>query len=593
MSQEASRRVGDYEVLDELGSGGMGRVFRVRNVISDRIEAMKILLPDLVGRQELASRFLREIKVLGSLNHPNIAALRTALTVDNQLVMIMEYVEGVSLDKRLAHGPIAMADALNYIDQILDALSYAHQQHVIHRDIKPANMMLTPRGVVKLMDFGIARSGEDRTLTMTGTAPGSLSYMSPEQVRGENVGPRSDLYSVGISLYEMVTGLRPFRGDSDYEIMSAQIKQTPKPPIELQTSLPSELNDIIMTVIEKDPERRFHSADAFRNALSKVPGGTTNPRPATTARQATMVDSAAVMSLPKGAADAAETQWQTSAGPLPSNHALTIVDTHAPSNPSLNASPPTNAPPNPAEQPPVRNSHRFLYMALGAVAVIALMIGIGIYSRKAEADPKTTTTETAHEGEKAPAAKETAATVTETAATVTETGKTPTETVTTATGGAPSKSGAEATAANAEAPPRPDAPSANSRRPDATATTVGNSTAKSKVSGSSAVQTTAGGGDTSTPTAAQSGRELDELERDVDQLTARVASVNSSLDRLQDQQARQGLGLRGDMAGRQQSMKVNLSKAQDAVTRSDAARAKRYKEATESDLEALEKFLGR
>ena len=141
---EAKKRIGDYEILGELGSGGMGRVFRVRNVISDRVEAMKVLLPDLVGRQDLAARFLREIKVLAALNHPNIAALRTALTADNQLVMIMEYVEGQSVADRLAQGPIATADAIKYIDQVLDALSYAHAQGVVHRDIKPANMMLTP-----------------------------------------------------------------------------------------------------------------------------------------------------------------------------------------------------------------------------------------------------------------------------------------------------------------------------------------------------------------------------------------------------------------------------------------------------------------
>src|SRR5450755_1203423 len=174
MTEEAGKRIGDYQILNELGSGGMGRVYRVRNVISDRIEAMKVLLPDLAGRQELATRFLREIKLMASLNHPNIAQLRTAFTADNQLVMIMEYVEGTTLAEKLEHGAIPIPDALNYTGQVLSALSYAHQQHIIHRDIKPANIMLTPQGVVKLMDFGIARAGEERNLTMTGTTLGSL-----------------------------------------------------------------------------------------------------------------------------------------------------------------------------------------------------------------------------------------------------------------------------------------------------------------------------------------------------------------------------------------------------------------------------------
>src|SRR2546423_8536446 len=148
---EQINRIGDYEILNELGAGGMGRVYKVRNTISDRIETMKILLPDLAGRQELAARFLREIKLLASLNHPNIAQLRTAFANDNQLVMIMEYVEGVSMATHLSGSSISVADALNYIDQVLNALSYAHQQNVIHRDIKPGNMMLTPQGVVKVM----------------------------------------------------------------------------------------------------------------------------------------------------------------------------------------------------------------------------------------------------------------------------------------------------------------------------------------------------------------------------------------------------------------------------------------------------------
>ena len=269
MSEEI-KRIGDYEILTELGAGGMGRVYKVRNTISDRIEAMKILLPDLAGREELAARFLREIKLLASLNHPNIAQLRTAFTNSNQLVMIMEYVAGVSMAIHLSGGPIAVADAINYIDQVLNALSYAHQQNVIHRDIKPGNMMLTPQGVVKVMDFGIARSDSDRTLTLAGTSLGTVNYMSPEQVKGEPTDARSDLYSVGICLYEMVTGKKPFTAGSDYSIMTAQVNEAARPPIELQPELPAALNQIILMAIAKDPARRFQTATAFRNALNTV-----------------------------------------------------------------------------------------------------------------------------------------------------------------------------------------------------------------------------------------------------------------------------------------------------------------------------------
>src|SRR6202050_2640349 len=137
-------RKGDYLILGTLGAGGMGKVYKVRNTLSDRVEAMKVLLPDLSEQQELADRFLREIKVLASLHHPNIAELRTALTIDNQLVMIMEYVEGVTLSQRLQPGPLSYADTIAYMDQVLSALAYAHSKGVVHRDIKPANMIVTP-----------------------------------------------------------------------------------------------------------------------------------------------------------------------------------------------------------------------------------------------------------------------------------------------------------------------------------------------------------------------------------------------------------------------------------------------------------------
>jgi len=263
-------RIGDYEVLSTLGAGGMGKVFKVRNTLTDRIEALKIVLPDLAGKKEVADRFLREIKVLASLNHPNIAALHTALTVDNQLVMVMEYVEGSPLSERLEKGPIPPAQAVDYIEQTLAALSYAHAQHVIHRDIKPGNMMLTPQGLVKLMDFGIARSSAEPGLTATGASLGSLPYMSPEQIMGSAVDARADLYSVGVSLYEMVTGRRPFEAGSSYSVMAAHLQKTPTPPIELHPGLPAMLNQIILMAMAKDPAGRFQSADAFCNALKSV-----------------------------------------------------------------------------------------------------------------------------------------------------------------------------------------------------------------------------------------------------------------------------------------------------------------------------------
>lgn len=274
MAFEIGSRVGDYEILSVLGAGGMGQVYKVRNTISDRVEAMKILLPNLESEPELADRFLREIKVQASLVHPNIAQLHTAARVDNQLVMLMEFVEGMTLEQKLRQGPIGIRAAIDYITHVLGALSYAHSRGVVHRDIKPANMMLMPNGTVKLMDFGIAKAQTDRRLTSTGTTMGSLYYMSPEQIQGAlDLDARADLYSVGISLYELVTGKRPFDGDSQFAIMSAHLEKQPVPPITLDATLPPALNDIILLSVAKNPDNRFQTAEAFRNALQSVVSG--------------------------------------------------------------------------------------------------------------------------------------------------------------------------------------------------------------------------------------------------------------------------------------------------------------------------------
>src|SRR5687767_6205117 len=167
MAYQIGDRAGDYEIVDVLGAGGMGKVYKVRNSISDRLEAMKVLLPNLESDPELADRFMREIKVQASLDHPNIAGLHTALRINNQLIMLIEFVEGRTIEAELRQGRIPVPKSVDYIKQVLAALSYAHERGVVHRDIKPANMMLTPGGAVKLMDFGIARITADRKLTQT------------------------------------------------------------------------------------------------------------------------------------------------------------------------------------------------------------------------------------------------------------------------------------------------------------------------------------------------------------------------------------------------------------------------------------------
>lgn len=270
MSIQVGDTIGDYRVEGVLGKGGMGKVFRVRSQITGREEAMKMVLPDLDENAELAERFLREIRVHASLVHPNIAALYTALRVDNRLVMMMELVEGVSLEQKLREGPLDATSATAIAEQVLDALEYAHAQGVIHRDIKPANILLAREGRVKLTDFGIARATGDHRLTHTGFALGSLPYMSPEQVRSEKVDARSDIYSLGIAIYEAVTGRRPIQGDSEYALMNAQLQQVPAPPEQIVASIPRGLSETVMKALNKDPAGRWQTAADFRKALREM-----------------------------------------------------------------------------------------------------------------------------------------------------------------------------------------------------------------------------------------------------------------------------------------------------------------------------------
>jgi eukaryotic-like serine/threonine-protein kinase len=270
---EVGQRVADYEIVGLLGVGGMGRVYRVRNVISHRTEAMKVLLADLTAEPDLAARFVSEIRTLAGLDHPNIAQLHTALQVGNELVMIMEFVDGLTLQQLAQEGRLDPEKVINYAHQVLAALSFAHSRGVVHRDIKPANIMVTPQGTVKLTDFGIAKSRAKDELTRPGTTVGSLYYMSPEQARGGSaVDARADIYSVGINMYELLAGRRPFEDESAYVILHNQLNVAPRPPIEFNPLLSKPLNDLILKTLEKDPAKRFQSAAAVSDALREATG---------------------------------------------------------------------------------------------------------------------------------------------------------------------------------------------------------------------------------------------------------------------------------------------------------------------------------
>jgi serine/threonine protein kinase len=602
MSQDYSvgQKLGDYEILGILGAGGMGKVYKVRNTISDRVEAMKILLPDLAGQKDLADRFLREIKVLASLNHPNIAALRTALTLDNQLVMIMEFVDGVTLSSRLHQGAIPPALAVKYIDQVLDALSYAHKQNIIHRDIKPANMMLTPDGSVKLMDFGIARSATDRSLTMTGTTLGSLNYMPPEQVKGDPADNRSDLYSLGVSLYEMVTGQLPFQADSNYAMMAAHLQEVPKPPIVLRPGIPQALNQIIVMALAKDPGQRFQSADAFRGALKSVQAQGGGTQPAVDPRSY-------APSTPASAGSATSLFQDTPASQSPT----TVMDTPAYQHtervaaaaPLAAVASPAAAPQAPPPLAPSRGGHRGLYIALGAFIVVAVLFAAGLYlpsriktlagagkprvpaQQSQQADisattPPSTTPSTAGDPSN-PSSSTSAATD---------------PNATTSAGSTAGSTGAQSTqsgqsspdTANSSSTPSTDASSSNST----SGSSGGTSLQPPKKPSSSKSKKDTQAADAAAQAKAEEAAQAEEVEHRYDDIDSRSAAVSQSLDNLQRQQAASGYGLRGDIVSAQQRMKTDISKAQFAMQKQDTKNAKKYLDMAEAELQTIEKFLG-
>ena len=273
VSLEIGTNIGDYQIVSVLGRGGMGKVFKVRNLLSDRVEAMKVLLPGVDPSPELVERFLREIKVVAGLEHPGIAALRTALRVNNQILMIMEYVEGNSLHAMLQQGRIEPVRAVRFTRQVLEALGYAHRRGVVHRDVKPPNILVDVDDRVKLTDFGIASRSGDPKLTGAGVALGSLHYMSPEQMKAEALDARSDLYSVGVTLYEMVTGQVPVQGNSYYAILKAHLEDKPRSAAELVPELTPELSRIIDKSLEKMPSARFQTAEEFQAALIEFDRG--------------------------------------------------------------------------------------------------------------------------------------------------------------------------------------------------------------------------------------------------------------------------------------------------------------------------------
>ncbi|MBM7581901.1 serine/threonine-protein kinase [Caldicoprobacter guelmensis] len=263
---------GRYELEEKIGSGGMAIVYKAKCHLLKRHVAVKVLRPELVEDEEFVARFKRESQAAASLSHPNIVNIYDVGEENGVYYIVMEYIKGKTLKEYIREkGKLDWEEAVRIAIQICSALKHAHKNGIIHRDIKPQNILVSEDGTVKVTDFGIARAVTSATVTMAGTnVMGSVHYFSPEQARGGHVDAKSDLYSLGIVLYEMVTGTVPFEGDTAVSVALKHIQEKVKPPGELNPDIPKSLQDVIEKAIEKDPNKRYQSAGEMIKDLQRV-----------------------------------------------------------------------------------------------------------------------------------------------------------------------------------------------------------------------------------------------------------------------------------------------------------------------------------
>lgn len=283
MALNPGTRLGRYEIISPVGAGGMGEVYRARDSSLERDVAIKILPESMASDRERLRRFEQEARSVGALNHPNILCVYDIGLNDGTPFLVTELLRGTTLREKMNAGPIAPKRAMDYALQAANGLAAAHEQSIVHRDLKPDNLFVTNDGRVKILDFGLAKQNKrlddssatlvDSTLTSEGMVLGTAGYMSPEQVRGQAVDPRTDIFALGTVLYEMLSGQRPFEGDSAVETMNAILKEDPPEFETADKKTPPALERLMRRCLEKDREQRFQSAKDLTFALDSISAG--------------------------------------------------------------------------------------------------------------------------------------------------------------------------------------------------------------------------------------------------------------------------------------------------------------------------------
>lgn len=260
-----------YRIVRIIGVGGMAVVFEAVDTVMKRTVAVKMLKEEIAGDAQAVKRFINESRAVSMLSHPNIVSIYDVSVRDDLKYIVMERVDGITLKNYMnSRGPLPPKEIMNYTAQILRALDHAHSKGIIHRDIKPQNIMLLKNGKIKVADFGIAKLPNAETVTMTDKAIGTVYYISPEQASGKKIDPRSDIYSLGVVMYEMATGKLPFVADSPVSVALMQVNNQPRPPREILPSVPPGVEAMILTAMEKDPDKRFQSASVMLHYVLRL-----------------------------------------------------------------------------------------------------------------------------------------------------------------------------------------------------------------------------------------------------------------------------------------------------------------------------------